>query len=222
MAGNPLIFRDRVDAGQQLAVALPPLDPDETVVLALPRGGVPVAAEICEAHNLPLDLILVRKIGTPGHPELALGAVTDGATPRFVVNDAIARHHRLSRAEVEAMGRDLLPEIERRRKTYLEGRAPLPIKGKTVVVVDDGVATGATLRASLAALRGEEPARIIVALPIGPTSLERDLDGLVDTVICLSDLQFFGAVGGAYRSFPQVDDATVRQTVDRFAPHGAA
>ncbi len=222
MQEEPWIFRDRVDAGRQLAAALPRLDPAKTVVLALPRGGVPVAAEICEAHRLPLDLILVRKIGAPGQPELALGAVTGGVVPQTVVNDDIARHLRLSHVEVEVRGRDLIPEIERRRKAYLSGRAPLPLEGKTVVVVDDGVATGATLRAALMALQDASPTRIIVALPVGPSDLDNTLDGLADSVICLSDLRNFGAVGGAYRAFPQVDDATVRSIIDRFSPRSAA
>lgn len=221
MDRTPWMFRDRADAGRQLAAALPRFDPAKTVVLALPRGGVPVAAEICKAQHLPLDLILVRKIGAPGQPELALGAVTDGASPRIVVNDDVARLHRLSHGEVHAMARDLLPEIERRRAAYLSGRAPLPVTGKTVVVVDDGVATGATLRAALSALQAHDPGRVVVALPVGPPDLGARLDGVADSVICLSELKRFGAVGGAYRAFPQVDDATVRSLVDRFAPHSA-
>lgn len=221
MDRTPWMFRDRVDAGEQLAAALPRFEPANTVVLALPRGGVPVAAEICEAQHLPLDLILVRKIGTPGQPELALGAVSDGASTRIVVNDEVARLHRLSRGEVHAMARDLLPEIERRRSVYLSGRAPLPVSGKTVIVVDDGVATGATLRAALTSLQARGPGRVVVALPVGPSDLSARLDGVADSVVCLGDLNRFGAVGGAYRAFPQVDDTTVRSLVDQFAPHSA-
>lgn len=222
MAGQRLIFRDRTEAGQQLAAALPALDPDETVVVALPRGGVTVAAEICAAHGLPMDLLLVRKIGAPGQPELALGAVTDGAKPRFAINENIARQFHLTRDEVEDMGRNLLPEIERRRQTYLTGRAALPLEGKTLVVVDDGVATGATLRACLAVVDAAGPKRVIVALPVGPMDLAARLGPLADTVICLSDLMYFGGVGGAYRSFPQVSDETVRAALERFAPRKTA
>lgn len=218
MSSQPLIFKNRAEAGQRLADALPALDPGETVVIALPRGGVPVAAEICAAHGLPLDLILVRKIGAPGQPELAVGAITDGETPQVRVNDSIARYCGLSRSDVRKMGYALLPEIDQRRQRYLRGRAPLSLEGKTVVVVDDGVATGATLRASLAALGSANPRRIIVALPVGPQDLADQLEGLVDEVVCLSDLKYFGAVGGAYRSFPQTSDTTVREAIDRFAP----
>lgn len=222
MSQTPLVFRDRRDAGRQLAAALPPLDPEQTVVLALPRGGVPVAAEICDAHGLPMDLIFVRKIGAPGQPELAVGAVSDGPNPQIIVNIDVARQFGLSRADVRTMGRDLLPEIERRRDLYLSGRPPLSLKGRTVIVVDDGVATGATLRAALTVLQNAEAARVIVALPVGPADLIRRLNGLADTVVCLSDLLFFGAVGGAYRSFPQVDDDTVRETLHRYAPRNVS
>ncbi len=217
MDHQSLIFRDRADAGLQLAAALPRFDAKDTIVVALPRGGVPVAAEICAAHNLPLDLVLVRKIGAPGRPELAVGAVTDGARPQVIVNDAIARSFRLSTDAVEDMGRKLLPEIERRRQTYLSGRKSLVLKGKNLIVVDDGVATGATLHAGLQALKLAAPKHIIVALPVGPSDLAAQLGNLADTVICLKDLRHFAAVGGAYRSFPQVDDATVRAAVDQYA-----
>lgn len=130
MAARPLIFEDRADAGRQLAASLPPLDPADTIVIALPRGGVPVAAEICTANDLPLDLILVRKIGAPGQPELAIGAVTDGKAPQITVNDAIARHFGLSADEIEKMGRALLPEIERRRQSYLSGRDRMVLKAR--------------------------------------------------------------------------------------------
>lgn len=222
MSDQPLVFEDRADAGRRLAFALPRLDPDETVVIALPRGGVPVASEICAVHGVPLDLVLVRKIGAPGQPELAVGAITDGDTPQVTVNAGVARYFGLSQQDVEEMGLALLPEIEQRRQSYLGGRAPLPLGGKTVVVVDDGVATGATLRASLSALSSANPDRIIVALPVGPQDLAEQLDGLVDDIICLSDLRYFGAVGGAYRSFPQTSDDTVRAAVERFAPRAKA
>ncbi|WP_211605509.1 phosphoribosyltransferase [Jannaschia faecimaris] len=212
------MFQDRADAGRRLAAALPPLDAANAVVVALPRGGIPVAAEICATHGVPLDLVLVRKIGAPGQPELAIGAVTDGSVPQVIVNEAIARQFGLSADKVRGMGQTLLPEIERRRQSYLSGRDPLALQGKTVVVVDDGVATGATLQASLTALKARKPGRVIVAIPVGPHDIADRLHSLADQVICLSDLTYFGAVGGAYVSFPQVDDATVRAAFDRFAP----
>lgn len=218
MSNQPLVFDDRADAGKQLADALPQLDPAQTVIIALPRGGVPVAAEICAMHGAPLDLVLVRKIGAPGQPELAVGAITDGDTPQVTVNDSVARYFGLSQQDVEKMGQALLPEMEQRRQSYLVGRAPLPLRGKTVVVVDDGVATGATLRASLSALASAKPKRIIVALPVGPKDLAEQLQGVADEIICLSDLRYFGAVGGAYRSFPQTSDEAVRTVIKRYAP----
>ncbi len=221
MSMRPLTFPARADAGRQLSAALPALDRYETVVIALPRGGVPVAAEICTDHDLPMDLLLVRKIGAPGQPELAVGAVTDGEAPGIIVNTEIALQFRLSKSDVEEMALDLLPEIERRKKAYLAGRVRAELAGKTVVVVDDGVATGATLRASLRALKATGPGRVIVALPVGPSDLKARLRGLADLVICLSDIRFFRGVGGAYRSFPQVDDAEVRGTLSRFAPKPA-
>ena len=210
------IFENRRDAGQQLAAALPQLDVSKTVVVALPRGGVPVAAEICGAHDLPLDLVLVRKIGAPGHSELAVGAVTDGPNPQVTVNQSIARQLGLSRSEVKAMGQESLPELERRRRIYLSDRKPQDLSGKTLIVVDDGVATGATLLASLIALKKKRPQHIVVALPVGPSDLESRLRGMADTVICLRDLASFGSVGAAYRQFTQVDDAEVRAILDRF------
>ncbi|MEK6216630.1 MAG: phosphoribosyltransferase family protein [Boseongicola sp.] len=220
MDPRPLIFNNRSDAGKQLAAALPELDSSNTVVVALPRGGVPVAAQICAAFELPLDLVLVRKIGAPGHPELAVGAVTDGPDPQVTVNQSIAHLLGLSRTEVENMGQELLPEIERRRRTYLSDREPQNLNGKTLIVVDDGVATGATLLASLTALKKKQPRQIIVALPVGPADLGSRLRGLADNVICLRDLSAFGAVGGAYREFAQVDDATVRAILARYAIDG--
>ncbi|MBW4706818.1 phosphoribosyltransferase [Roseobacter sp. YSTF-M11] len=222
MSSQPVVFKDRTEAGRRLADALPALDPAETVVIALPRGGVPVAVEICAAYDLPLDLVLVRKIGAPGQPELAVGAITNGDAPQVTVNESVARHFGLSRQDVEERGYLLLPEIARRRQSYLHGRTPLALKGKTVVVVDDGVATGATLRASLAAVQTAEPKRVIVALPVGPQDLAEQLHDLADDIICLSDLRYFGAVGGAYRSFPQTTDAEVRAAIDHFAPRAKA
>lgn len=221
MASNRLIFKDRSDAGRQLADALPVLDPTESIVVALPRGGVPVAVEICAAQGLPLDLVLVRKIGAPGNPELAVGAVTNGESPLVTINETVARQFRLSESQVQEMGHSLLPEIAQRRRTYLSGRKALAWHGKTLVVVDDGVATGATLRASLKAVQATNPAHVIVALPVGPANLTTMLDDLADVVICLGDIRHFGAVGGAYRSFPQVSDETVRTAIDRFAPERA-
>ncbi|MDU8943589.1 phosphoribosyltransferase [Ovoidimarina sediminis] len=213
------MFENRADAGRQLAAALPETDPDSTVVIALPRGGVPVAAEICAARHLPMDIVLVRKIGAPGQPELAVGAVVDGDRPEVTVNTPVARQFGLSRPEVEGLSKPLLEEIERRRLRYLGDRPRPEIAGKTLIVVDDGVATGTTLRASLAALKARNPAEIIVAVPVGPNDLKARLAGLADRVICLGDLSW-GAVGASYRAFEQVDDGTVETLLKAFAPGG--
>ncbi len=210
-------FVDRTDAGNQLANALPALDRDNTVVLALPRGGVPVAEEICKAYHLPLDLVFVRKIGVPGQPEVAIGAIVDGEDPKVVVNDRVARSAGVSFARIKEMGHTLLPEIERRRALYLQGRQRLDLKGKTLIVVDDGVATGATLRASLLGLRQSGAARIIVALPTAPPDVLASFEGAADQIICLHQQSPFCSVGAAYRSFPQTSDVEVMHALQRCA-----
>ena len=202
-------FANRQDAGRQLAQALPDFDADSTVVLALPRGGVPVAHEICKALGLPLDLLLVRKIGAPHQPELAVGAIVDGITPKIVVNPAIARSCGLNDTQIREMGYRLLPEIARRREAYLQGKPPIDLLGKTVIVVDDGIATGATMKASLHALQSSGAAWIILAVPVAPSDVLQTLDALADDVVCLETPDCFGAVGAHYAQFAQVTDAEV-------------
>lgn len=212
------MFENREEAGRKLAEQLPDLDPETTIVLALPRGGVPVAAQICKARGLPLDLVFVRKIGAPGHEELAIGAVVNGDDPQVVVNDELAQAHGLDREEVERRGREKLPEIAERRKKYLAGRSPMKLAGRTVVVVDDGVATGATLRAALAAVRRAAPERVILALPVAPADTLDAMRDDVDEVICLQTPMPFYAVGAHYRDFPQTTDDEVRELVETYAP----
>ena len=211
-------FQDHADAGRQLAAALASLDPGDATVLALPRGGVPVAAEICARFGLMLDLVLVRKIGAPGRPELAVGAVAEGNPPGWEINNRIARAFGLGEVELQQLGSRQLEEIERRRTLYLGGTPRLPLSGRTLVVVDDGAATGATLRAALAAVRAAGPKRVIVALPVAPAELVDDLrdDGL--EVVCLASPEPFYAVGQAYRSFPQITDAAVQAALARYGP----
>lgn len=211
------VFQDRRDAGRQLAAALPKLDQKNTVVVALPRGGVPVAEEICMQFHLPLDLVFVRKIGVPYQPELAVGAVVDGDTPEIIVNPQIAQYAGLSQDDIARMAQALLPEIARRKETYLQGAVRPELAGKTLVVVDDGVATGATLRASLAALKQAKPSRIILALPTAPPDVLPTFTPLVDEVICLHQPQNFHAVGEAYARFGQTDDAVVVAAVQHCA-----
>lgn len=212
------IFTDRADAGRRLAAALPDFDPDTTVVLALPRGGVPVAAEICRAKGLPLDLVLVRKIGAPGQPELALGAVVDGDPPQVVVNDRIAQAFGLDRAAVEAMAGPAQRENEARRGRFLRGGGRLPLAGRTAVVVDDGVATGATLRAALAAIRRAGAGSVMLALPAAPPEFLAAIRGEVDAVTCILSRADLHSVGAYYRHFGQTSEAEVIRLMAEFGP----
>lgn len=209
------LFSDRAEAGRRLAARLASLDPATSVVLALPRGGVPVAAEICAATGAPLDLVLVRKIGAPGQPELAVGAVTDGTEPHYAIVREVADAFGLSDEAVKRRGARELAEIERRRALWLGSRPRVPLKGKTVVVVDDGVATGATMRAALAAVRATGVARIVLALPVAPDDTLAELAALADETVCLATPRPFHAVGAHYASFPQLGDADVMAILAR-------
>lgn len=202
-------FADRTDAGRQLAQALVKLDLDDPVVLALPRGGVPVAIEVAQALNAPLDLVMVRKIGLPGQPEVALAAVVDGARPDLEVNEGIARHAGYSRLEIVKLAEPALAEITRRRAVYMAGRDHVRLSGRTAIIVDDGVATGATVRVALRSVRRQNPARLVLAVPVAPPEALEALAPLADDVICLLQPSHFMAVGAHYAAFDQVDDDTV-------------
>jgi predicted phosphoribosyltransferase len=208
-------FSDRTDAGQQLAKALARYRQDKPVVLALPRGGVPVAAEIATALGAPLDLVLVRKIGVPYQPELAAGAVVDGGSPVVVRNEDIIRLAGVSEADFAAIRDRELAEIERRRKLYLGDRAHPALKDRTVIVVDDGIATGATTRAALRAIRTRKPRKLVLAVPVGPTSTLAELRDEADDIVCLEDHENFGAIGLFYADFSQVADAVVTDLLAR-------
>ena len=212
------MFTDRREAGEALLGRLPKLDPEKTVILALPRGGLPVADVIAGALGAPLDIALVRKVGFPAQPEFALAAVTDGDDPRITVNEEVARMAGLDDAAIRRLAERELPEIRRRRALYLKGRAPVPLAGKTVVVVDDGIATGATMRAALRLVRDAGPARVIAAIPVGPADTIAALAADCDEVICLECPFPFRAVGLHYRDFDQVSDATVVEIMERHAP----
>jgi putative phosphoribosyl transferase len=208
-------FVDRTDAGQQLAKALAHYKDRRPVVLALPRGGVPVAAEIAAALDAPLDLILVRKIGVPFQPELAMGAVVDGNEPIIVRNEEVIRLAGVSESEFNAVRDQELAEIERRRKRYLGDRPHPQIAGRTVLVVDDGVATGATTRAALHAIRLRKPSKLVLAVPVAPTDTLEKLRGEADEVVCLEDYENFGAIGLFYSDFSQVSDTEVTDILAR-------
>ncbi len=213
-----IYFQDRADAGRRLATALGKLDPHNTVILALPRGGVRVAAEVAEAVGAPLDLIFVRKIGAPSDPELALGAVVDGAEPATVVNGDVAASYGLSEEQVRALAAPLLPEIERRRMLYLGGRAPLILTDKTVIVVDDGIATGASIRSALTAVRRQNPKEIVLAVPVASARVLARIEPLADRIVCLHTPQDFRAVGSCYAHFDQTSDAEVQSLMARLNP----
>jgi putative phosphoribosyl transferase len=209
-----MIFKDRADAGRVLARLLHAYaDRDDVVVLALPRGGVPVGYEISRALNVPLDIFVVRKLGVPGHEELAMGAVATGGT-LYLNHDVIA-----------ALGIDLITiekvsaieeeEIRRRERAYRGDRPPLRVEGKTVILVDDGLATGSTMRAAIAALHQQDPARIVVAVPAGSLEVCKDVGQEADEAICATMPESFHAVSQWYAEFRQTTDEEVRDLLSR-------
>lgn len=202
-------FEDRRDAGRQLGLRLRELGLPDPVVLALPRGGVPVAAEVAALLKAPLDLVLVRKIGAPGHEELAAGAVVDGAQPELVLNPEVVRSFHIDDAYLSAEQARQLAEIDRRRALYLADRPRPRLAGRTAIVVDDGIATGATVRAALHAVRRAEPAELILAVPVAAASVLRRLAAEADRIVCLHAPGDLMSVGQFYQDFHQLDDAEV-------------
>ena len=203
------MFRDRKDAGRQLAAKLLPLKEEEPVVLALPRGGVAVGLEIARVLEAPLDFLLVRKIGAPGHPEFALGAVVDGVSPEIVLNEDAIEMLSVPEAYIRDMARRALEEIERRRQLYLRGRRPVDVRGRTVIVVDDGIATGATVRVVLQALAKSGATRRVLAAPVTPLDTAERLRALCDEAVFLATPADFAAVGFYYGDFRQLEDDEV-------------
>jgi putative phosphoribosyl transferase len=203
-----MTFVDRSDAGRKLALALSSYKGEDVVVLALPRGGVQVAAEVATHLAAPLDLLLVRKIGLPSQPELAMGAVVDGAEPIVVRNDRVIRLARVSAEEFDAACARELAEIDRRRRRYIGSRPPEPVAGRVVIIVDDGIATGATATAAAQVARQLGAARVVVAAPVGGADAA-DRIGDADEVVCLLQPPGFQAVGSHYRDFRQTSDDEV-------------
>jgi putative phosphoribosyl transferase len=211
-------FADRSEAGRRLAKALAAYALQKPVILALPRGGVPVAAEVAAALNAPLDLILVRKIGAPMQPELAIGAVVDGGQPIIVRNEDIIQLAGVSEAEFQAICAAELAEIERRRAHYLGDRIRVDVSGRVTIVIDDGIATGATTRAALRATRTRNPQKLVLAVPVAPTDTLIEMRQEADDVICVEPHERLGAIGWFYEDFTQVTDQQVITALARFTP----
>jgi putative phosphoribosyl transferase len=202
-------FYDRQAAGRELATALEARNLIDPVILALPRGGVPVAAEIASILRAPLDIVLVRKVGAPYQPELAVAAVVDGSKPEIVVNQEVAQLADIPPGYIDAHLRQELEEIERRRRVFLHGRERIALEGRTIILVDDGIATGASIRAALKALKKRKPRRLILAVPVAPAEILDDLRSEVDEIVCLRTPEPFFAIGIHYRDFHQLSDDEV-------------
>jgi putative phosphoribosyl transferase len=207
------MFANRSEAGRMLARTLARKRIADPVVLALPRGGAPVAAEIARHLKAPLDVVLVRKIGVPYQRELAAAAVVDGGDAEIVTNDDVMALADLSRADVEHLAKRELVEIERRRQAYLHGRERVPLEGRTLILVDDGIATGASVRAALVALRRRRPRALVLAVPVAPADAIAALRPEVDDVVCLSMPEPFVAIGLYYRDFHQLSDEDVMRAL---------
>ncbi len=203
------MYRDRAHAGRELASELLKLDLPQPVVLALPRGGVPVAAEVAKALHARLDLVIVRKVGAPDNPELAVAAIVDGDPPEIVLNREIVEAYGLSEADVESLVKSERPELERRRSAYRGEVRAVPVAGRTIVLVDDGAATGTTIKVAVRALKRRSPREIVIALPAAPRDTVEALQQEVDRVVCLQQPAHFRALGYHYLSFPQLTDDEV-------------
>lgn len=195
-------FEDRADAGRKLALALAAYKNQQPVILALPRGGVPVAAEVAAAFNAPLDLILVRKIGVPHQPELAMGAVVDGNKPLVVRNEDVIRFTGIRESEFNAVCDSELAEIERRRQHHLGSRERVEVAGRITIVIDDGIATGATTRAALRVTSMRKPKKLILAVPVAPTDSLAAMRQEADDVVCLEAHTDLGAISSCDRDRP--------------------
>jgi predicted phosphoribosyltransferase len=207
-------FRDRFDAGYRLAQLLRHYaDRPNVLVLALPRGGVPVGYEIARALHAPLDVMLVRKLGVPGHEELAMGAIASGGIR--IISEDVVRALGIPERVIATIAAHEEHELERRAKAYRGDRPPREIKGKTVILVDDGLATGSTMRAAIEALRAQQPERLVVAVPVAPPEVCASLREEVDEVVCALQPEPFFAVGNWYQNFSQLTDGEVRELLRR-------
>ena len=201
---------DRTQAGQLLAEALKGyIGKPDVLVLALPRGGVPVAFEVAKSIKAPLDVLIVRKLGTPGHSELAMGAIASGGGR--VLNQNVLSLAHITPEQIERVEAEQRAELQRREQVY-RGNRPFPeLKNKTVILVDDGLATGATMRAAVASVKSQQPAKLVVAVPVGPVDSKAELGAMADEVVCLLTPEVFFAVGEWYQHFPQTSDEEVKE-----------
>ncbi|GAB4362233.1 MAG: phosphoribosyltransferase [Methylohalobius crimeensis] len=204
-----MFFTNREEAGRLLAARLEKFRDRNPVILALPRGGLPVGYEIATTLDAPLDIILVRKIGAPGSPELAAGAVVDGDHPELILNQEVISILNIPDDYLEDRKKQQLIEIERRRELYLAGRPPIGVEDRTAIVVDDGVATGSTVRAAVHALKRRKPKQVVIAVPVAPPDTARQLAQEADEVICLDTPDPFYAIGVFYQDFAQLTDEDV-------------
>jgi putative phosphoribosyl transferase len=208
-----LAYRDRRHAGVELAERLTKLKGrDDLVVVALPRGGVPVAYEVARRLNAPLDVFLVRKLGLPGHPELAMGAIASGGVR--VLNEDVVSWFGIPETAIDHVGREEQAELERRERAYRDGRPPIDLRDRVVLLIDDGLATGSTMRAAVEAVRAHAPKRIIVAVPVGSPDTCREFADVADEIVCARTPDRFAAVGQWYRDFSQTTDEEVRQLLN--------
>jgi putative phosphoribosyl transferase len=216
---NP--FYDRMEAGQVLAAELQHYsDWPEVIVLALPRGGVAVGMEVAKELHAPLDIFVVRKLGVPGQEELAMGAIASGGVR--IVNASVVGSLEISEQTINAVAHREEKELERRERYYRDGRHSLEVRGRIVIIVDDGLATGATMKAAVAAIRNQHPSRIVVAVPVAAPETCAELDELVDEVVCLRTPDPFMAVGIWFRHFPQLTDEEVRDLLQSSAEEYAS
>ena len=214
---NGARFRDRFQAGRQLAAALQPYaGRPKLLVLALPRGGVPVGYEVARALNAPLDVMLVRKLGVPGHEELAMGAIASGGIR--VLSDDVVKAFGIPERVIASIVAEEEEELDRRELAYRDHRPPPEVKGRTVILVDDGLATGSTMRAAAAALRAQHPERLVVAVPVAPPEICVSLRSEVDDVVCARAPEPFFAVGNWYDDFSQISDEEVRELLRAGSP----
>jgi putative phosphoribosyl transferase len=212
-----MIFTNRTEAGRLLARQLKSFARRKDVlVLGVPRGGVPVAFEVATALHVPLDIFVLRKLGVPGHEELAFGALASGGVR--VLDSQIVEALSLSSLDIELAAAREQAELERRERVYRGERSPLDIKGKTVILVDDGIATGSSMRAAISALRRRKPARLVVAVPVAPPSTCHRLRAEVDDLVCVETPEPFYAIGQFYRDFSQVTDEEVSDLLERARP----